>query len=90
MRLAPQDPREVRRGLEDAFTPTPGGMELSEKGEDLLSTTPEEMGAVVDAVLGAFDVRVASSMLGEAAGLMDPKVVGRLRDIQKMLRKDFL
>lgn len=81
---------ERRAKMESAFEPVPGNMEISEGGMDLLSTTPAALSAVIEAVLGAYDSKGAGTMIGEAAGLMDPQVIGRLREMQRILRKNFL
>lgn len=47
--------------------------------------------ATIDAVLKAFDAQVGrAGMTGEAASLMTPDVIQRMRKLLAMLRKEFL
>lgn len=47
--------------------------------------------ATIDAVLKAFDAQVGrAGMTGEAAALMTPDVIERMRKLLAMLRKEFL
>ncbi len=78
--LALEDPLERRSGLEQAFTPGP---ELSTGGEDQLCTTPEALLRLMGGVLAAYDAqRGRATMAGQAAELMTPAVIERMRALQ--------
>jgi hypothetical protein len=92
--LAVDDPRERGALLEQAFQP---GAELSTAGEDLLCTTPAALLNTVDNVLAAYEggARAGAggggggTMAGQAAALMNPEVITRLRDLQQLIRKQY-
>lgn len=52
--------------------------------------TPERLLTTMDAVLQAFDSqRGKNSMAGEAAGLMHPDVINRMRRLQQLVQQHF-
>ncbi|KAK9816359.1 hypothetical protein WJX74_002362 [Apatococcus lobatus] len=85
--LTMEDPGQQRASCEEAFKP---GAEVQTDKEDFLSTTPERLLTTMDAVLQAFDSqRGKSTMAGEAAGLMHPDVINRMRMLQQLVRQHF-
>jgi hypothetical protein len=52
---------------------------------------PVLLEATIDAVLSAYDAQVGrAGMTGDAAALMTPEVIERMRRMLTMLRKEFL
>ena len=52
--------------------------------------TPPKLLMVVDAVLAAYEAQHASgSMLQEAAALMKPEIISRLKELQQQIQKEF-
>lgn len=85
--LSMEDPQQRRASLTEAFTPGP---EVEVGGQDLLSTTPARLLMVVDAILAAYEAQHASgSMLQEAAALMKPEIITRLKELQLQIRQEF-
>ena len=67
------------------------GPQISTESEDYLHCTPEGLAKVVDSVLGAYDSQKGrATMTGDAAALMTPEVIERLRVVQLEIRKNFL
>lgn len=101
--FAQQAPKEVRilkylltvegerdRGelLAQAFQP---GAELEASSVDYLCTTPPELLNTVENVLALYDSsRAKGTMAGEAAGMMNPEVIERLRELQKQIRRQYM
>lgn len=53
--------------------------------------TPLRLEATIDAVLQAYDAQKAQGgMMGEAAGLMTPQVIERMRRLLATLQKEFM
>ena len=92
----------IRGELEAAFEPlsptagaSPGasGVVATTGAVDLLSTTPERLLAIVEAVLGAVEggrAGQAAGMVSMAGDMMDPEVVKRLKEVQALIRKHFM
>ena len=56
----------------------------------LTCRTPPKLLMVVDAVLAAYEAQHASgSMLKEAAALMKPEIISRLKELQQQIQKEF-
>ena len=52
--------------------------------------TPARLLMVVDAILAAYEAQHASgSMLKEAAALMKPEIITRLKELQLQIRQEF-
>lgn len=86
--LSLEDPKERLAALGEAFTPGP---ELSTEDQDYLATTPERLMVTMGAVLNAFEAqRGRSTMVGEAADLMNPAVIERMRELQQLVRKQYM
>jgi hypothetical protein len=73
------------------------GTELTTKDEDFLATKPKLLLAVVDTVLEAYEAQTGkvyetgkTSMVGQAAELMHPQVIDRMRSLKAELIKHFL
>lgn len=86
--LALDDPRERSVALEEAFQPGP---EVSTGELDYLCTTPERLMVAMSAVLSAYESqRGKTSLVGEAAALMNPQVIQRLQELQGIVRKKYM
>lgn len=88
--LAVESPGERATLLEQSFQPGP---EISTVDQDHLFTTPERMLNTITNVLGMYDGAAESSgrdgMAGQAAALMNPEVILRLRELQEMIRQNY-
>lgn len=84
-----EDPVERRSVLGEAFTP---GAPLETEKEDYLCTTPDNLLLVVDSVLAAYDAQRGQtvSLTGEAASLMTPAVIERMRAVRKEIARHFM
>ena len=59
--------------------------------EDFLVTQPQQLQTTIDTVLNVYDQqRGGSSMVGQAAELMQPAVIERMRALRADLTKHFL
>lgn len=88
--LSVDSPREREALLDQAFQ---SGPELSTSAEDYLHTTPETLLNSVDNVLGMYDGSIGASggtMASQAATLMNPEVIARLRELQQVIRKRYM
>ena len=82
------DPRDIRNGLEEAFTPGP---ELTIEDEDFLFCEAPALLATIDAVLKAYEQQQGkASITGQAAELMQPEVIEKLRQIKGQIEGNFL
>jgi hypothetical protein len=82
------DPNDLRNGLEEAFTPGP---ELTVGEEDFLFCEAPALLATVDAVLEAYERQQGkASITGQAAELMQPEVIEKLRQIKGQIEGNFL
>ncbi|PRW50773.1 glutamine cyclotransferase [Chlorella sorokiniana] len=74
--------------LEQAFEP---GAELEGADVDYLCTTPMLLLNTVENVLALYDSsRGRGTMAGDAASLMSPEVIERLRELQKMIKRKYI
>ncbi|KAI7846439.1 hypothetical protein COHA_000050 [Chlorella ohadii] len=74
--------------LEQAFEP---GSELEGAEVDYLCTTPPLLLNTIENVLTLYDSsRGRGTMAGDAASLMSPEVIERLRDLQKMIKRKYM
>lgn len=67
------------------------GPELELPDTDYLSSDPTRMMATVETVLKAYESqRGQGSLLGQTADLMNPEVIVRLKEIQTLLRRQYM
>lgn len=87
--LTLDDPLERASAMDQAFTPGPE-LSLDDK-TDLLFCTPQEMVTVIQGVLRAYQTqRGRASMTGQAAELMTPQVIERMRSLLAELEDRYL
>ena len=85
--LSIESPVERSVALEEAFKP---GAEFSTEGVDYLNTTPHRLMNLVDNILSTYaGARSAGGgeMLKEAASLMHPEVIVRMRELHKDIKR---
>lgn len=86
--LTVESERDRAELLAQAFQP---GAELEAGDVDYLCTTPQDLLNTVENVLMLYDTsRARGTMAGEAASLMNPEVIERLRALQKQIRQQYL
>ncbi|XP_062027770.1 uncharacterized protein At4g37920 [Rosa rugosa] len=85
--LTIDDPEERLSALQDAFTP---GEELEGKDVDNLYTTPEKLHTWIKAVVDAYHLSREGTLIREARDLMNPKIIKKLEDLQKVVENKFL
>lgn len=89
--LSVESPQDRAMLVEQAFQ---AGPMLSTSSEDYLHTTPSALINTIENVLAAYDsagqVAQYSSMRDQAAGLMNPEVIDRLRELQRLIRSKYL
>lgn len=77
--------------MEEAFKP---GAEISTSNEDFVHTTPNALVNTIDNILAVYDGtsggETGGSMAGQAASLMNPEVIERLRGLERQIRKHYL
>ena len=77
--------------MEEAFKP---GAEISTSNEDFVHTTPNALVNTIDNILAVYDGtsggQTGGSMAGQAASLMNPEVIDRLRSLERQIRKHYL
>lgn len=76
--------------LEQAFQP---GADISTPDEDFVHTTPTTLLNMIDNILGVYEgssLGATSEMAGQAASLMNPVVIERLKFLQTAIRKKYL
>ena len=83
-----EDVRDVQNGLEEAFTPGP---ELTTEDEDFLFCEAPALHKTIEAVLKAYEQQQGkASITGQAAELMTPEVIEKLKVIQGQIEANFL
>ncbi|XP_071702517.1 uncharacterized protein At4g37920 [Rutidosis leptorrhynchoides] len=85
--LSIEDPERLLCGLKDAFTP---GDELEGKDFDNLYTTPEKLHTWIKAVVNAYHFSREGTLVKEARDLMNPKIIQKMEEIEKLIRDNFL
>ncbi|KAL4430000.1 hypothetical protein ABPG77_004370 [Micractinium sp. CCAP 211/92] len=86
--LSVESERDRAELLAQAFQP---GAELEAGDVDYLCTTPQDLLNTVENILMLYDTsRAKGTMAGEAASLMNPEVIERLRALQKQIRQQYL
>ncbi|GMH32461.1 hypothetical protein BSKO_00295 [Bryopsis sp. KO-2023] len=82
-----EDPSELRKALDDAFTPG----EFPSAELDYLSTRPSDLMRTINAVLSTFEEQKGKhTMLGQATGTMNPEVIQKLRKLEVYIRKEYM
>lgn len=84
--LTIEDKTELRTRLTEAFTEAP---EYETATEDYLSTTPDKLLKVVDAVLQAYRTQGKSPMIKDAAGLMRPDTIKQIEELRAIIASDY-
>ncbi|KAH9623446.1 hypothetical protein KSS87_004524 [Heliosperma pusillum] len=82
-----EDPEEKMSALSDAFTP---GEELEGKDMDSLYTTPEKLHTWIKSVVNAYHFSQEGTLIREARDLMNPKIIQKLEELQKIVEDKFL
>ena len=86
--LSIEDPKDVRNGLEEAFTPGP---EIEIGDEDYLFCEAPELLSTIDAVLKAYDQQKGkANITGQAAELMTPEVIEKMKTIKFQIEAHFM
>ncbi|KAL4565970.1 hypothetical protein LXL04_030077 [Taraxacum kok-saghyz] len=85
--LTIEDPEKLLCGLNDAFTP---GDELEGKDFDNLYTTPEKLHTWIKAVVNAYHFSREGTLIKEARDLMNPKIIQKMEEIEKLIRDKFM
>ncbi|KAK8914431.1 hypothetical protein KSP39_PZI023905 [Platanthera zijinensis] len=85
--LTVEDPEELLSALKDAVTPGP---ELEGKDVDSLYTSPEQLHTWIRTVVDAYHFSREGTLIREARDLMNPQVVQKLENLQKLVQDHFL
>ncbi|KAD5507532.1 hypothetical protein R6Q59_031674 [Mikania micrantha] len=85
--LTIEDPERLLSALNDAFTP---GEELEGKDFDNLFTTPEKLHTWIKAVVNAYHFSREGTLVKEARDLMNPKIIQKMEEIEKVIRDKFM
>jgi hypothetical protein len=86
--LTIDSPNDRRAALDQAFE---RGPEMTMGAEDLLCTTPVALLNTIENVLGVYErSRGAATMAGQAADLMQPEVVERMKILKDAIRKHYM
>ncbi|MFS7941185.1 hypothetical protein Hanom_Chr05g00473241 [Helianthus anomalus] len=85
--LTIEDPERLLSALNDAFTP---GDELEGKDFDNLYTTPEKLHTWIKAVVNAYHFSREGTLVKEARDLMNPKIIQKLEEMEKLIRDKFM
>ncbi|KAI7727645.1 hypothetical protein M8C21_003436 [Ambrosia artemisiifolia] len=85
--LSIEDPKMLLSALNDAFTP---GDELEGKDFDNLYTTPEKLHTWIKAVVNAYHFSREGTLIKEARDLMNPKIIQKLEEMEKLIRDKFM
>ncbi|KAK9050608.1 hypothetical protein SSX86_030422 [Deinandra increscens subsp. villosa] len=85
--LTIEDPERLLSALNDAFTP---GDELEGKDFDNLYTTPEKLHTWIKAVVNAYHFSREGTLVKEARDLMNPKIIQKMEEIEKVIRDKFM
>ncbi len=71
--------------------PPCSGPQLVTGSQDYLCTTPEALLNTASNVLALYEgSRGVATLAGQAAGLMNPEVIARLRDLEQVIRKKYM
>lgn len=82
-----EDAAELRKCLDDAFTPG----ELPSADLDYLYTRPSDLLRVIDSVLTAFEQQKGKhTNLGQASNMLNPEVIQKIRKLEVYIRKEYL
>lgn len=85
--LSVESPSDRYKLMEQAFEQGP---QLVTGSQDYLSTTPEALLNVVSNVLQVYETsQGVGTMAGQAAGLMNPEVIAKLKDMEQVIRKQY-
>ena len=85
--LSLEDPQDQRNALEEAFTPGP---ELATGDEDLLWCQPADLLKVIDLIVDNFYQSAGKKNLrGDAAAMMSPAVVERMKTLKQLIIAHF-
>lgn len=82
-----EDPAERLSTLNDAFTP---GDELQAGDIDYLYTTPQNLFNYIQIVIDAYKFSQPGTLIQSARDLMNPKVIQRLEELQKLIQDQFM
>ncbi|KAJ0528450.1 hypothetical protein HanLR1_Chr10g0345061 [Helianthus annuus] len=85
--LTIEDPERLLSALNDAFTP---GDELEGKDFDNLYTTPEKLHTWIKAVVNAYHFSREGTLIKEARDLMNPTIIQKMEEIEKVIRDKFM
>ncbi|KAF6172728.1 hypothetical protein GIB67_000786 [Kingdonia uniflora] len=85
--LTVEDPQQPLSALNDAFTP---GNELEGKDVDLLYTTPEKLHTWIKTVLDAYNFSKEGTLMKEVRDLMNPRIIGKLKELNKIVERNFM
>ncbi|KAK6911980.1 hypothetical protein RJ641_024073 [Dillenia turbinata] len=85
--LTIKDPEEQLSALKDAFTP---GEELEGKDVDCLYTTPVELHTWIKTVVDAYHFSREGTLIREAKDLMNPNMIQRLEELDKLIQSRFM
>ncbi|XP_076885918.1 uncharacterized protein At4g37920-like [Bidens hawaiensis] len=85
--LTIEDPERLLSALNDAFTP---GDELEGKDFDNLYTTPEKLHTWNKAVVNAYHFSREGTLIKEARDLMNPKIIQKMEEIEKLIQDKFM
>lgn len=85
--LTIEDPEQLLCSLKDAFTP---GDELEGKDVDILYTTPEKLHTWIKAVINAYHFSREGTLIKEARDLMNPKIIQKMEEMEKLIRDNFM
>ncbi|KAI4308301.1 hypothetical protein L6164_031389 [Bauhinia variegata] len=82
-----EDPEEQLSALQDAFTP---GEELEGTDVDNLHTTPEKLHTWTKAVVDAYHLSGGGTLIREARDLMNPAIIQKLKELNKVVENKFM
>ena len=86
--LSIEDPQEIRKGLEEAFTPGP---ELTVGDEDYLFCEAPVLLQTIETVLKAYDAQKGkANITGQAAELMQPEVIEKMKTVKFQIEAHFM
>ena len=94
--ISVDSPKDRDALLEQALTP---GMDFSTENQDYLHTTPENLLYTIENILAVYDGSMekgmassigTASMTGQAAALMNPEVIERLRQLAITVKKKYM
>ena len=86
--LSIEDPQEIRKGLEEAFTPGP---ELTVGDEDYLFCEAPVLLQTIETVLKTYDAQKGkANITGQAAELMQPEVIEKMKTVKFQIEAHFM